>query len=1210
MKLLDPFKVNYSGINLVEASAGTGKTYNITSLYIRALIELDISVGKILVVTYTEAATKELKDRLLDRIKASVAVLKAGETEDDSDQFLTDLLHRVQNPQQAVEKLEQAVRMFDEASVYTIHGFCYQALQEQAFESGAMYDAEMIGDDSELVQEAVDDYWRKWVAEVSKHRQKQPLLKLLTEKGVDPESLAGELGSYIGKPYLEILPKEINQDSFDKQLSKFWKVYENMQSIWEKKRPELFDLLNSGHLSGYTENKLDKWFGLMDEFLESEVPPISTFTQFYRFRQSEIDEGLKKRPREQGVQPPQHELFRLADEYQELLEAVQDFEVVFKKELLLYLRNELNNKKQELQVLSYDDLLLRLRNALLSKERGDVLADKLRGKYPIALVDEFQDTDPNQYDIFRHIYKDSGSALFMIGDPKQSIYSFRGADVYSYIEARNDAPEENRYRLDRNFRSTPNLLRGLNAFWGGHKNPFVVGDDIEYKEVKWGRPEKKYEKMREHGRERPPIRFRRLSKTGQDRVKKGTAKQTVAADTAEEINRLLEGGRKGKIKIGNKALQAKDIAVLVRRHSQADLISEALREHGIKSVRHSEKSVFESEEAEQLAQLLKGVAEPSSETLIKTALSLPLTGYTARELYAIEEDEKRWIKVMQQFADWHKKWQEEGFASMFRSLLGELEVADHLIQYPNGERRLTNLLHLGELLQEESKHHKEGTRSLLHWLARKRQENASSKSEEEQLRLESDEELVKIVTMHKSKGLQYPVVFCPFLWYGPRIADSGQPLVYHHPDDTETTYLDLQGKSDPDRPKKRYYSRREEQAESLRLAYVAMTRAQQCLYLTWEFAKGSEFSPLGYLLQDPSQAEALLKSKVKYGESVEWSGDEMHRAIEKICTRYPDLFTLKQEPEAVETAQLEFPGLDEKRPKLQYRNFERETPLTTTYRVSSFSSLTSWMEEDDPDVPDYDQFLNQPAEAVSAKSESGKKTIFGFPRGPQPGTCIHNIFEEIDFQHPGDASALIRKNLSMYGIDLHWEQVVLQMLQTVVDKPLLESDHSLRLSRLEQDSLVPEMEFYYRNEEVESKQLLSIIRGNDASYSDRRGRAESGYLKGFIDLTFQYEGKFYLLDYKTNYLGDEIQDYKEDNLIEEMQEASYDLQYHIYTVALHRFLARRMENYSYNQHFGGAFYLFLRGMNRQGMEGIYFDRPDKEIIEQLDHYILGEGEYE
>ncbi|WP_372637757.1 exodeoxyribonuclease V subunit beta [Fodinibius sp.] len=1207
MKLLNPFEITFSGINLVEASAGTGKTYNITSLYIRALIERDISVGKILVVTYTEAATKELKDRLLRRIRASVRALKSGEVGDPSDQFLRDLLAEVSECKKAVDKLERAVRMFDEASVYTIHGFCYQALQEQAFESRALYDAEMVGDDSELVQEAVDDYWRNWVAEVAEHPRKRLLLKLLVDNGFGPEALAKELGSYVGKPHLKVLPVENDRVQIEYEVSLCWDIYGELRDIWSREREELFALLDSGYLSYYTGNKLSKWFDLMDDFLVSEVPPLNTFTQFYRFRQSSINESLNKKAVEQGVLPPEHPFFQLVDEYEAVIETVAQFQVWFRKDLLHYLRRELEQKKEELQVLAYDDLLLRLRNALGDPERGERLADKLREKYPLAMVDEFQDTDPNQYDIFRRIYRDSdGSALFMIGDPKQSIYSFRGADVYSYLKARGDAPGDNRYRLDRNFRSTPGLLRGFNVLWGQQKRPFVV-EDIAYQQVTPGRGEGQYDRLLEEGRERAPVRFRLLSDSG-DRLRKGDAKEKVVADTVSEIRRLLRGGEKGEITIGDAPVSARDIAVLVRRHAQAELISDALREAGIKSVRHSEQSVFKSDESEQIEQLLKAVVEPANETLVKTALSLPLTGYTAGDLLAVEEDEERWIQVLTQFSDWHRTWQERGFAAVFQSLLDELEVAEHLIRYPDGERRLTNVLHLGELLQEESQYHREGTRSLLHWLSRKRRENGSSTRDEEQVRLESDEDLLKIVTMHKSKGLQYPIVFCPFLWFGPDIRDNGQPLEYHHPDDRKISYLDLNGKSDPDRAEKRFYTRREELAENMRLAYVAMTRAEHCLYLTWMCANASEFSSLGYLLQDPEQVENLLKAKVGYGEKVEGSADEINRAIGNLCEEYPDLFTLQREPGMSggggEGEQLELLAKGPPSPVLRARSFERTDSLASRYRVSSFSSLSSWM-DDDPDMPDYDQFLAVDA-GEGEMPTAEELTMFNFPKGPQPGTCLHHIFEEVDFVTLDHVGTAIENSFAMHGIDPQWKAVALQMLETVVHKPLLPGGGGLKLSALTPSELIPEMEFYYENKAIETRKLLAIIRKEDDGGPPARGEAAAGFLKGFIDLTFQYEGKFYILDYKSNYLGDTYSDYGQSSLRHEMREASYDLQYHIYTLALHRFLAQKLSSrYSYETHMGGAFYLFLRGINEKGREGIFYDRPPARTIRRLDRYISG-----
>jgi exodeoxyribonuclease V beta subunit len=517
---------------------------------------------------------------------------------------------------------------------------------------------------------------------------------------------------------------------------------------------------------------------------------------------------------------------------------------------------------------------------------------------------------------------------------------------------------------------------------------------------------------------------------------------------------------------------------------------------------------------------------------------------------------------------------------------------------------LTNILHLGELLQEESRQHKEGTRGLLKWLARKRDEE-NGKQDEEQLRLESDEELVKIVTMHRSKGLEYPIVFCPFLWYGPELSDSGDPLVYHDPENMNTTYLDLTGKSDPERDRKRWLAAREELAESLRLAYVAMTRAEQCCYLTWIYAGKSEFSPLGYLFQDSETVFERIQETIsdKYNAA---GSKEIDRRIKELCDQYPGLFTMIDNTKILEEEQPD--SLKNKETlQLEKRDFHRPTPLNPSYSVSSFSSLSSWMDDDDPNMPDYDQFMDYSGYEFEPVQEGKEKTMFTFPRGPQPGTCIHNIFENY-FSNSGDKDEVIVNQLQLNGIDETWKNTVSDMLDTVLNKSLHEEVNGLSLSAI-QDSQIPEMEFYYRNKEVETHRLLSIIRDGEIPAWGNQGKAESGFLKGFIDLTFQFEDKFYLLDYKTNYLGDSFDDYRPEVLEQEMEEASYDLQYHIYTVALHRFLKQKKQNYSYEKDFGGAFYLFLRGMNNDGREGIFFDCPDYAVIRELDEYILSGGKH-
>jgi len=1194
MKTLDPFEVSFSGVHLIEASAGTGKTYNIASLYVRALIETPKTVDEILVVTYTEAATKELRDRLMKRLRESIRVLEGTPTGDDS--FLAKLQKDVVDADDALKKLKQAVRSFDEAAVYTIHGFCGHALQEWAFESGASFDATLIGDDTEIIAELIDDYWRNTVRKFSENPLRRPLLKLLLDKNYGPEKIIKELSDYVGKPYLKILPEEeVSLAHFDESLYRLRELYDDLKSNWDDQEEQLLALLESEQMHGnkYRKNSLPKWANLMSHWMRGEVAPVAFFDQFEKFAQSTINESLKKSASDP---PPEHPFFKQVDRYIETARSVRNFDVAFKRKLFADIVEEVNDRKEELQVYSYDDMLIQLRNAVLDPQGGRQLRKNIRNSYPIALVDEFQDTDPIQYQIFKSIYgKESGSALFMIGDPKQSIYGFRGADIFAYLQAKTDAPAENSYNLGHNYRSVPSLIEGVNALFSSHSNPFIL-ENIPFRPVEAGRKASKL--LTIDGTEAAPLEIRQLLVSSENApLKKGTANKCTAADTAAQIHKLLADAQKGAAKIGEKPVQARDIAVLVRKHPQAKSISDALKERGIKSVTRSRESVFKSEEAAELYAVLKAVIKPTDDWLVMTALSTSVLGYKANELFVLQQDEKARAEIVEKFVGWHAMWQQHGFGYMFRMMMQQQEVAETVMQLKHGERILTNIIHLVELIRSQEQNGKSGMHSLLKWLLKKRNEDGKD-IEEEQLRLESDENLVNIVTIHQSKGLEYPIVFCPYLWYVRKNDDEGKPIVYHEPGEKSTTYLDFQGKNDPGRPQKRYQNAKEELAEEVRLAYVAITRAQYKCVINWVHAKKAAHSPFGFLLLDQKKAFESLGASIFPEQTFDESDPLLFKsAIEQLSAHDSIIAPV------VDAGQIE-PGTfesDSEGEALEAKTFDRKLPLPAGHRMTSFSSLVR--SEQNDFEPDYHNYFDDQFERVEEPDEFGDSTIFDFPKGPKPGTAVHHIFENIDFADERSWEDVINEQLAAQNIAERWISTAKSMLQKTVSKSLLADKPELKLAALKPEHMIAELEFYFASDHVQLNELLHIIRPNEKILQPVEGFAEEGYLKGFIDLTFKYNNRYYILDYKTNHLGGTIADYRPEMLQEEMHEAFYNLQYHIYCVALHRFLSSRMQDYSYKAHFGGAFYLFLRGINNDGGEGIYFDRPDESIITKLDNYL-------
>lgn len=1192
MEIFNPFNIDFSGFHLIEASAGTGKTYNIASLYIRAIIQENRTVDEILVVTFTDAAVKELRDRLMRRIRESIRALQGGGTEDDA--FLAGLQNEINRKEEAIHKLKDAVHRFDEAAIYSIHGFCGHVLREYAFETGAPFHAELIGDDSEIVQEIVDDYWRNWILKNSKIPHRHPLIEFILKQKYDPEKLTNELNNYLGKPYLEIHPRNNKGQIPENKLVEFTRLFEDLKKEWRSNQKEIIHLLHFEHLSNYRENWLEGWINKMRKLLQADAAPFEYFAQIERFSQTYIDHHLKKASQKKGINPPQHRFFQLVDAYKELADFMQEqnYDFIFKKKLFVHLVEKLNHKKEELQVYSYDDLLIRLQKALCRPSQGTKLCQQLCHTYPVALVDEFQDTDPVQYQIFKTIYaKNKPAALFMIGDPKQSIYSFRGADVFVYLQARSETPAENRYSLDCNYRSTPSLLSALNAFFGSSENPFLL-DEISYQPVKAGR--ERMDCLNTTNGCDESFEIRQLTKPDDDKpLTKDEAKGRAAKDTAGQIKKMLIEAQKANVKIGVNPLQAKDIAVLVRKHEQAERVKEELNKQEIKCIIHSDSDVFKSEEARQLTIILKAVAEPADERFVAAALSTALFNYNGNDLFELQQDGTRWAAKLEQFYRWHQRWQQRGFSFFFQTMMREEKTAETIMERSNGERMLTNLRHLSSLIHDEEQQADRGIHALVKWLLKKRNEK-KTKVEEEQLRLESDENLVQVITQHHSKGLEYPVVFCPFLWDAREKRDDGSPLLYHDSGDNNRMILDLSGKNDPDRGKKRFIQAREELEESLRLMYVALTRAEQKCIINWIYANSSEYSPFGYFLIGENQVLKSLKAKFKLdkGAETDYPG-QIQQSLDKL-SRHPEISVQTVDDNNLGSRAA---ALSNSSTIFREKIFSRTIPLPKGKSLSSFSSLTQMNHDADFDTVEYyDEFIAQ------KNSDTRASGIFGFPKGPAPGTAIHQIFEHVDFGNTESWDEIIKQYLRQENIAGRWQPVVHKMLQQTVNKSLTPSKPSLKLAVIPSKQMVSEMRFHFTNQQVELGDLLTIIRP-DLPKGDLRERiGDEGFMTGFIDLTFRFGHQYYILDYKTNHLGNEISDYNREKLAEAMKTHFYDLQYHLYLVALHRFLKQKLPDYDYRKHVGGALYLFVRGINENTEAGIYFDRPDKACIDELDRY--------
>jgi exodeoxyribonuclease V beta subunit len=792
--------------------------------------------------------------------------------------------------------------------------------------------------------------------------------------------------------------------------------------------------------------------------------------------------------------------------------------------------------------------------------------------------------------------------LCLIGDPKQAIYSFRGADIFAYIRAVRDI--DSRFTLRENYRSRPDLIRAVNAVFSRRREPFV------FKEISFepARPAARgNELLLIDQAEARPFQLwmaKRREEGAMASISKEEARRLILSWLQEEICRLLRLGRQGRARLAERDLSPGDLAVLVRTNREARLVQSALAAVGVASVLNSSESLFASREAVEVHLLLQALVERNNRRRIRAALATRLLGVEAGCLDLFGNEDEELGQWFDRFGEYHQLWVRQGFVVMFSALLLNEGVRERLLALPGGERSLTNVLHLQEVLHRVAEERRLGVTGLGQYLGEKITQAEENPAEELQLRLASDSALVQIVTIHKSKGLQYPVVFCPFCWEGSRLllleSRSGKErrpgYLFHEEDGHCQPVLDL-GSSES--AGNRTLALREEAAENLRLLYVALTRASHCCYLAWGSFSGAGTSALAYLLHSRESAQAsapLWGIDLLLGRS----DADLEAELGEVVARSGGSIDLSWRRSARSVTPLE-PEL--KKFQAIPRLFTGE--IRSDWRIESFSSLHRAAS------PEIRAIGGDPGgEGRAQADEAGFfAEIMNFPAGPGPGTFLHELLERLDFceAQPTARRAIVRQQLAASGYDRRWEKGLEIMLDDLLHTSLSPEDNRLMLAAISREARLNELEFYFPLESVNQATLRQLLA--DRGWSLEPGAKLRGMMKGYIDLVFHYQERYYIVDWKSNHLGWEVADYAENRLPEAMFREGYTLQYLIYTVALHRYLSCRLPGYSYEKHFGGVFYLFLRGVRQTAgpAYGIFRDKPEPWLIQNLARCFAGES---
>ena len=913
----------------------------------------------------------------------------------------------------------------------------------------------------------------------------------------------------------------------------------------------------------------------------------------YRFSCTCLEQKTKP-----GARCPVHPFFDACQTVLDLYQVMEANGMALQHAFLPFYHQALGALKQEQGQCFFDDLVHDLIRALTTGPGRRMLIQEIQDQYEACLIDEFQDTDPAQYRIFATLFAGAPSRFggrrpfFMIGDPKQAIYGFRGGDIFAYLTASRLSDQQ--FTLEKNFRSSPLLVQAVNDLFSADPHPFVF-KDIPFNRV--GTPETADHGIVEDAGPLVPLQFDFLPRDPENQDKNGYLTKDTARRLIPDIvtREILSDMSAGYIRVDKHRHPApidfKDMAVLVRKNQEALDIQAALSRADIPCYLSKTGSVFDSPQAVELNDILWAVFRPDHPGFVKAALSASVFGFDPEELAGMSQNGVwQW---QDRFRNWKTVWESRGFIAMIQDLLHCREGLLHPESFMD-DRGLANFYHLVELISQTASNRHLSMFYLLKWyqaqlFADTREETA------DELRLESDRNAVAIVTIHKSKGLEYPIVYLPCLWSGSR-PRPGEPFLFHDPDNGFQLCLDLRGQGyqgtdtkGMDRSAEQH--RREDFAEQRRLLYVAVTRASVMCRIFWAGISGVETSALGSLIHPEGcdTDDGMIKDLNAL------AGSSQHIQVKMLDLDKP-LPVLS--------------GTGAVMPALSVRSLRR--PIEPAFRVTSFSALVKghsdrginedlsggsrdeWAADDGTAGVNKETALNDPD-----KDNAGIR-LQAFPKGAGAGDFFHAVLEHMDFQWDAAAvTACVSEYLHRFGFSRdRYTEAVAAAIQDVTAAPLSTGEHTFCLKDIALSRRMTEMEFFFDGTRDNGFHPGDLFAGTVRweSYAktlqERTPNRLAGFIKGFIDLVVRHQGKYYLLDYKSNFLGDTYADYNPSSMIRAMETHHYVLQYHIYTKALHRYLAGRIQNYDPEKDFGGVLYLFIRGMHpaRAG-SGVFFDRP-------------------
>lgn len=1097
---MNPFNVKtvkLNGKNLIEASAGTGKTFSIAVLVLRFVLESNFKIKEFLLVTFTEAAVAELEERVRKFLNEAHKYVKTGVEIDVLLQEIINLSIEKQGKEAIEEKLRNALVLLDEIQITTIHGFCNNSLKQFAFETQQLFEKELITDESKLVEQSVNEFWRREITQLPLEN-----LEVLFSVGFSRSELVQS-----AKKSLSGFKFTANAALSETVISEIGEL----EPVFEAQKAKIFNGLKADESIYKTLKGRNS-----ESYFEAEEA-------FYQFIESKIN----------SPKPPAY-LNKLPEDFLsdthtaiDLESKIQATKIAYKASVheacLGFVHDKIAQLKKQESLQSFNDMINDVHLAIQGEHKVNFIT-QLKKRYKVVFIDEFQDTDKMQYDIFYEAFGNKiydslegvyPTTVFYIGDPKQSIYAFRQANLATYNLAKESSKS---FTMDTNFRSVPKYIAAMNLFFLPVQGfNFFKEDKINYLEVKALSDESKYKDLTIKGLEDKPLAFVEYKVVGD-----------AFDDIAAQVYEFLTNA-----KIDGKAIKPSDIGVLVRKNSQGKDIKASLSKYSIPSVVVDDSKVLKSEEALLIRYLLQLFAEPNRNNLNKVLVSA-FTFYSEKDLEQLDlSKELNRIGVLIEECTQY---------GVYPSLMSFLKLYDcqMALQHnsaSNADRAISNYMQIAEVCNQRQLRYNEDLIAIIAWLKKEyEQDDALSMYEQ---RIESDQEAVNIVTIHKSKGLQYKIVFifCP-----DSSSSKAQGLINYQnlTGEYEFTFAELNEEA--------FQLKEQQEAQELmRLWYVALTRAVYKSFVYWK----SVASNPGII--------------------------QTHKQLLIQDNRYHDYF------EELEKKELEIETYitDNQFNYKEYPKVNTAIDFKTSWSISSYSSIRN---------KEYHHVQKTKLEGLKDYEEF---VFHQMPRGASFGDFMHQIFENIDFQNQDKIKSYLKRkvNSSTSNSILNEKNEVqyLEFINQVLESKLM-GDFKIK----DIVNKLPEIEFYFQID-----QLSEVELSKDFEFPISFEQKEyKGFVNGFIDLTFEADGKYYILDWKSNHLGDELSAYSAENIAQAMTESNYHLQYFIYTIALCRQLKQINPAFDYDTDFGGVFYVFVRGCRKGEGSGVFQHKPSRKSIEK------------